>query len=162
VSRLNTAIGVTGIKETTRALAAFDPALKKRLNKTIRTALADVQAGAQAKYPTGAWQIVISNKNMLGSIKTRAGSRGTTGSWADADGGVRAAIFEFAGSTQSGATPQARGLIKHLNEKYGGTGRFLWAAWDERGKKALETIRQGVLAAERDLQSKLDAAGEAY
>lgn len=154
-------IRIDGVKETTRALQAFEPEIKKRLNKTIRQALEIVKGGAEMRYPKGAWQIRINTRNILGSITTKPGTVGGR-RWGDADPGVRAAIFEFAGSTGKGATPQAAGLIESLNIRYGQPGRFLWAAWDANGKAALDTIRDAVYLAERELQTKLDAAGEAY
>lgn len=161
-ARTGTNVRITGVKQTIRALDAFEPEVKKALNKTIRRALNEVKRGAEMRYPNGAWQVRLNNRNLLGSITTRAGTARGAKSWGDADAGVKAAIFEFAGSVQEGRTPQARGLIKSLNLRYGQTGRFLWAAWDAEGQMALDTIRDAVYIAERELQAKLDAAGESF
>jgi hypothetical protein len=156
-----TAIGVEGVAKTVRALDAFAPEIKARLNREIRKALNDTKTRAQSKYPKGAYVTLVNKKKILGSVTTaRGGVNGRR--WGEADAGARAAIFEFAGSRQEGRTPQARGLIKSLNARYGTTGRFLWSAWDETGKDVLDRIRTSVLSAERDLQSKLDSIGESF
>lgn len=159
--RVGTNIRIDNVKKTVAALAAFDPELRKTLNSSIRVALAKVDAAAKSNYPSGAWAIRINNKKILGSIAARAGGkRGTN--WGDSAPGIRAAIFEFAGKNQPGKTPQAQGLINHLNARYGQPGRFLWAAWDQVGSGVLNDIEAAVKSAERDLQANLDAAGEAY
>jgi hypothetical protein len=162
VNRTGQAIEVKGVRETIRALKAFEPEIGKELNKVIRTALNDVKAGAQGRYPKGSWSVRINQKNLLGTIRTSPGTVGDAKSWGDASPGVRAAIFEFAGKYQSGQTPQAKAMIKSLNERYGSPGRFLWDAWDASGEPALAKIREAMLDAERRLQAELDAAGESF
>lgn len=153
-------IEITGVKQTVAALKAFTPDLYKRLNREIRKGLSQVLKGAQGRYPGGAWQLSISQKRILGSISARNGDRAP--SWGDSDPGVKAAIFEFAGSRSQGATPQARGLIESLNRRYGQPGRFLWASWDEQGPGVMEDIAAAVRRAERDLQTRLEAAGDSF
>lgn len=160
VDRVSSNIQINGVKETVEALRAFEPELRKRLNKEIRAALNLVKHGAESRYPKGAWRIKISTKNILGSITTQAGTREKV--WGNSSAGVRAAIFEFAGSVQEGRTPQAKAMIASLNARYGGTGRFLWDAWDDNARAVLTDIKLSVEAAERDLQASLDAAGESY
>lgn len=155
-------IRVENVKETITALAAFEPEIHKRLNVQIRKAMGRIKTRAQGKYPAGAWQVQLNKKRILGSIRTTPGSSLDATRWGEAAPGVRAAIFEFAGSRSAGATPQARGLIKSLNARYGQPGRFLWAAWDEQGNAVLEEIRASVKSAERELQSRLDSRGESY
>ena len=159
--RVSASIEVTGVKATIRALEQFAPEIKARMNKEIRQALALTKTRAQANYPKGAYTLQINKKKLLGSILATPGQR-IDDDWGASSSGVRAAIFEFAGSRQSGRTPQARGLIESLNRRYGTPGRFLWAAWDETGKDALDRIRTSMLAAERDLQAKLDSIGESF
>lgn len=156
----NTAIGVTGIKQTIAALKAFEPELLKSLNKEIRQSMNIVRRAAMAKYPQGGWVVRVNNKKLLGSVGASGGK--VAGRWGDSSPGVKAAIFEFAGSRTAGATPQAQGLIKTLNARYGSPGRFLWSAWDEVGDQVLLNIRDAVQRAERDLQASLDSAGEGY
>lgn len=161
MNRTSTSIEVSGVKETTQALKVFTPEINKRLRREIRSALNDTKVLAQSKYPSGSWSIGFSNKKPLGFIQATAGRR-IDNNWGASDGGVKAAIFEFAGSTQSGRTPQAEGLIRSLNNRYGTTGRFLWASWDQSGKTVLEKIRTSMLEAERDLQATINSAGESY
>lgn len=158
----NTNIRIDGVKQTVAALKAFAPEIQKTMNVTIRAALNDVRTGAQARYPKGSWQININTKKILGSIAARSGGGRVAKRWEDSSPGVKAAIFEFAGKNQPGKTPQAQGLIKSLNARYGAPGRFLWDSWDTNGKDTLDTIANAVRKAERELQAKLDAAGEAY
>lgn len=155
-------INIEGSAQAIRALAAFAPDLQKRLRKEITEALEITQRAALSEYPTGEWAIKFnSGRALFGQITAAArGGRGKT--WGESGGGVRAAIFEFAGSVQEGKTPQAQGLIRHLNEKYGKTGRFLWDAWDRTGKEVLDRIGNSMRQAEAELQSRLDASGEAY
>lgn len=159
--RLGSSIEVTGVKATIRALEVFAPEIRERLNKNIREALATTNIRAKGHFPQGAWVVRINKKKLLGTIMAKPGNR-VDNKWGDSDPGVKAAIFEFAGSRTSGATPQSKGLIASLNRRYGQPGRFLWAAWDETGKDVLDRIRTAMLAAERDLQSKLDSTGETF
>lgn len=161
-TRTSQSIEIRGVKQTIAALKAFEPEIHKALNKTIRTAMNEVKAGAQGRYPSGAWVVRVNAKNLLGTIRTAPGSSAGAKSWREASPGVKAAIFEFAGKYQPGKTPQAKGLIDSLNSRYGSPGRFLWDAWDAQGEAALATIKQAVLDAESVLQSNLDAAGESY
>lgn len=158
--RLGTNIQITGVKQTVAALQAFDPEIKKVLTSQIRESLTKTRTRAIGKYPRGAWSININQKKILGSISARSGARAPR--WGDSDPGVRAAIFEFAGSQQPGRSPQARAMVASLNARYGQPGRFLWAAWDETGADVLDDIRTAVSRAERELQARLDAIGEGY
>jgi hypothetical protein len=155
-------IRVDNVKATIKAINEFAPDLKKRMTKEIRDSLNVVKTRAEGKYPKGAWQVQINNRRILGSIKTRAGSTSYGQRWGDADPGVRAAIFEFAGTRTAGDTPQAKGMIESLTRRYGQPGRFLWAAWDEVGPAALEQIRDAVKKAERELQNRLNETGDSF
>ena len=66
-------IEVTGVRETIRALAAFEPEVKQALNKTIRAALNQTRDAARSRYPKGDWVVRITQKNMLGAIAARGG-----------------------------------------------------------------------------------------
>lgn len=160
-NRAGTNIRITGVKQTVRALKEFQPALYKQMNREIRSALQVVKDRARGKYPTGDWAVRVNTKNLLGTV-TATARGGAAPSWANASGGQRAAIFEFAGSRTMGATPQAKGLIESLTRRYGTPGRFLWAAWDESATQVLSEIEGAVKRAERDLQANLDAAGEGF
>lgn len=155
-------IDVIGVRATVRALKAFAPDVSRRLVKEIRQSLNIIKARAQGKYPLGMWNVRVNNKNMLGTVVAASGGGAPAGRWSDASPGVRAAVFEFAGSTTNGASPQAQGMIEALTRRYGTPGRFLWAAWDEAGKQVLAEIEASVKAAERDLQASLDSAGESF
>ena len=152
-------IEVYGVKKTIGAMEAFAPEIRKRLNKEIRESLNITKARAQSLYPLGAWKITINKRKLLGSLGTAPGTLDPK-KWGDSDPGARAAIFEFVGSSSGGVTPQARGLIRSLNARYGQPGRFLWEAWDETGRDVLDRIRTSLKTAERDLQTKLDSIGE--
>ena len=155
-------IEVTGVRETIRALAAFEPEVKQALNKTIRAALNQTRDAARSRYPKGDWVVRITQKNMLGAIAARGGGGGDSRkSWAALPPGQRAAIFEFINDAPSGR-PQVLGLIDSLNRRYGSPGRFLWDAWDATGEDVIGTIRDAVLQAEARLQEGLNAAGEAF
>lgn len=155
-------IEVRGTRETIRALAAFEPDIKRELNKTIRSALNQTRDAARARYPKGDWVVRITQRNLLGAIAARGGGGGDSSkSWAALPPGQRAAIFEFIDQAPSGR-PQVKGLIDSLNRRYGSPGRFLWDAWDATGENAVDTIRDAVLQAEARLQANLDAAGEAF
>ena len=155
-------IEVKGTRETIRALAAFEPEIKKELNKTIRAALNQTRDAARSRYPKGDWVVRITQRNLLGAVAARGGQGADPKkSWAALPGGARAAIFEFMDNAPSGR-PQVEGLIDSLNRRYGSPGRFLWDAWDATGEDVVGTIRDAVLQAERRLQDGLDAAGEAF
>jgi hypothetical protein len=162
MARQGTNIEIRGVKETMAALKAFEPDLLKSLRKDIRHTLEKTRDAAQGKYPKGAYGVRISARKLLGSVVAMSGGGSVASSWEKSAPGVRAAIFEFAGKVQGGKTPQASGLIRSLNARYGSPGRFLWSAWDEHGKESLEHIKVSVQNAERDLQAKLDSAGESY
>lgn len=156
-----TAIEVTGVRKTVRALKEFTPEIHKAMNKSIRESLKFTKETAQSKYPNGAWSLRVNQTRILGQIAASGGVRDSK-HWGNSSPGVKAAIFEFAGSSQAGRSPGARGLINSLNFRYGSPGRFLWAAWDETGKAVLQDIRLTVQSAERKLQAHLDMTGESY
>jgi hypothetical protein len=53
--------------------------------------------------------------------------------------------------------------IQSFASRFGKPGRFLWAEWDAQGGERIsEEVAAGIRDAERILQAKLDAAGEAY
>lgn len=161
-SRAGTNIEIRGVKQTIRAMKEFEPALYKRMNREIRGALQQVKDRARAKYPKGDWNVRVNQKNLLGTVVATSGGGSFNKSFGESSGGLRAAVFEFAGSTTSGATPQAKGMIESLTRRYGTPGRFLWAAWDESATSVLDQIESAVKSAERDLQAKLDSAGEGF
>lgn len=154
-------IEIQGVKQTIAAMKAFTPEIEKRLGKQIKEALKATKTRAEGKYPKGAWVVGRSNKKLLGYVSAKAGGQ-RAARWEDSAPGIRAAIFEFAGDRNPGATPQARGLINSLESRYGSPGRFLWAAWDETGQAALDKIKDAVESAERELQAHLNSIGEAF
>lgn len=158
-------VKIEGVKQTVTALKAFEPDLHKAMNKEIRAQLSRVRDRAKAKYPAGSWSINLNQKAILGRIAATAGGGGWSNPWrslSKATPGTRSAVLEFIGSSYDGSDPSVRGLIETLNSRYGQPGRFLWSSWDELGGEVLENIKAAVEAAERDLQGKLDAAGEGY
>lgn len=155
-------IRITGVRDTLYAMQQFDPETKKALRKVIREALSETARGAKSEYPQGAWSVSVFNKYRggqlaLGSVKAAGGSRNNP--WNTSDAGVRAAIFEFIGSSYGGNRPQVVNMIQSLTRRYGSPGRFLWDAWDSGGVRRLDDITREVKAAERRLQSLMDAAG---
>lgn len=151
-------VNIEGSYETLRLLGQLFPDLRKTFEKQARKALDVTRRGALSEYPTGKWSIRFNQKSLFGSITAAArGERGDT--WGESGGGVRAAIFEFAGRVQPGRTPQAQGLIRHLYAKYGGTGRFLWDAWDRTGKDVLDGVTLAFRTVEADMQIRLDTVG---
>lgn len=158
---VGTSIEIKGVRSTRNALQNFSPDIKRRMDATIKAALRETRDAAISRYPSGDWVVRVNRRNLLGVIAARAGT-GRGPSLAESGGGVRAAVFEFAGSVGSGATPQASSMIDSLNRRYGQPLRFLWNAWDATGEHVLTTIREAVLQAEAELQARLDAAGETY
>lgn len=156
-----TNIRIDNVKATVAALKEFAPEIQQRMNKEIRTALVKTQTGAKARYPKGSWSISVNTKKILGSISARSGGTRAS-SWEKSSPGVRAAVFEFAGSRGTGKTPQAAAMISSLRARYGEPGRFLWDSWDENGAQALADIESSVREAERDLQAKLNSMGESF
>lgn len=160
--RVGSNIEIQGVRQTVNALIAFTPDVKKALNDSIKESMGEVATRARAKYPKGSYGVQITKRKILGTVYARGGRRGKRWGDSSTSPGVRAAIFEFAGSAGPGKTPQARGMIKSLTERYGQPGRFLWAAWDELGKGVLASIKYDVEKAERELQATLDRIGETY
>lgn len=159
--RVGSSMEITGVRSTVNGLRAFAPDIEQAMDKEIKAALGRTKAVAGMYYPGGKWTVGRSKKKLVGYISaTAGGTRGKT--WGESAGGIRAAIFEFAGTNQSGKTPQAKGLIAHLNSKYGSPGRFLWRAWDETGVDVLHDIAVSVKKAEKELQARLDSEGTAY
>lgn len=159
--RTSVNIEIQGVRKTVAALKAFTPEIHKALNDNIKSALRDTQDTAKSIYPRGAWTVGVSQKKLLGYVAARGGgSRAQV--WGDSSPGVRASIFEFAGTRSSSSRPQVVNMIASLNRRYGTPGRFLWEAWDRSGSGVLLDIRLSVQKAERELQAALDAAGEDY
>lgn len=150
-------IEITGVAASLRAISKFDPEIRKMLNALIKESLMTTRETAKGEYGAGSWTVRLGGRRgMVGSIRANGGSRRNP--WNTSSPGVRAAIFEFAGTRSPGKTPQARAMIRSLNSRYGGTGRFLWDAWDTKGEKALLRIKADVVAVERFIQSELDRA----
>jgi hypothetical protein len=150
---------VGGVKATITALRNLAPDVKREMDKEIRSVMNTIKAGAESRYPDGAWSVKLNAKRLFGSVEAIAGGeRGS--SWRDSGPGVKASVFEFAGKYQAGKTPQAKAMIESLNARYGSPGRFLWDSWDDNKVKALAQIKDAVLRAERELQTRLDMAGD--
>lgn len=157
-TNLGLELEVDGVKSTIAALRNVTPDVKKRLDTTIRAALKWVESGAKSRYPKGAWSIRINQRALFGSIAARSGGERAS-SWSQSAPGVKAAVFEFAGKFQPGATPQASAMIESLNRRYGSPGRFLWSSWDSNSTAVLDTVREAVYQAERELDARLKAGG---
>ena len=155
-----TNVQILGVKATVTALRAFEPEVLKGMNKQIRASMTRVRDGAKAKYPGGSWSVRVNQSKILGQVVTSGGK--ATGSWGTSPGGVRAAVFEFLGTSYGGKRPQVVNAIRSLNARYGRPGRFLWASWEQHGPAVLADIERSVRTAESELQARLDAAGEGY
>ena len=153
-------IQIIGVKGTIDALRVFEPTLYKELNKKIRAILNKTRESAKGEYPRGSWTVAISRKSILGSIQTGRGAKAAV--WGESAPGVRASIFEFAGSRSAGKTPQAKAMIASLERRYGGTGRFLWDAWDRTGTVLLPEIKRAVNDVEAEMQRRMDMRGGVY
>lgn len=151
---------IGGVKATITALRNLAPDVKREMDKEIRSVMTTIKAGAESRYPGGAWSVKLNAKRLFGSVEAVAGGERDPNSWAKSGPGVKAAIFEFAGKYQPGATPQAKAMIDSLNARYGSPGRFLWDSWDDNKVRALGQIKAAVVRAERELQTRLDAAGD--
>lgn len=150
---------VAGVKATITALRNLAPDVKREMDREIRSVMSTVKAGAESRYPGGAWSVKLNAKRLFGSVEAiSGGERGDT--WRDSGPGVKASVFEFAGKYQPGKTPQAKAMIDSLNARYGSPGRFLWDSWDDNKTRALAQIKDAVLRAERELQTRLDTAGD--
>lgn len=149
-------IRIEGLEDTLAALRALEPDVLKRMQKTIRAALAKVKSGASSGAPPG--------HPMSYSIRTSSRGKRTGMRLVAAD--AETAIFEFAGSkglSRSGGaiTPQGAAMVRWL-DGFGKPGRFMWQAWDEH-KDAFERERKAAMTdAEHDLQAHLNAAGEVF
>lgn len=150
---------IGGIKATITALKNLAPDVKREMDREIRLVMTTVKSGAESRYPNGAWSVKLNAKRLFGSVEAVAGGE-RADTWSDSGPGVKAAVFEFAGKYQSGKTPQAKAMIESLNARYGSPGRFLWDSWDANKTRALAQIKNAVLRAERELQTRLDAAGD--
>jgi len=152
-------IRITGIKQTMAALKAFEPDVYKALRKTIRTRIQSVGRGASGRYG-GKYRVSIrdAGKNPGGSITAVAGPRSGQNDWSSP--ATRAVIFEFA---QNASRPGMWAAIQSFESRFGKPGRFLWAEWDAQGGERIsDEAAAEIRDAERILQAKLDAAGEAY
>lgn len=155
-----TRVEVTGVRAVVQALGDFDPETKKALRKVIYDALKVTSTAAKAEYPEGRWKVSVFGKTgggmmALGSIGAAGGVRRNP--WNTSDGGVRASIFEFAGSQSSSDRPQVKNMIASLNSRYGSPGRFLWDAWDSKGNRKLQEVEVAFREAERKLQAIMES-----
>jgi hypothetical protein len=150
---------VGGVKATIAALRNLAPDVKREMDREIRSVMTTIKAGAESRYPAGAWSVKLNAKRLFGSVEAIGGGE-RADTWRDSGPGVKAAVFEFAGKYQPGKTPQAKAMIASLNARYGSPGRFLWDSWDENKTRALAQIKTAVLRAESELQTRLDSAGD--
>jgi hypothetical protein len=152
-------VRIGGIKQTITALRNLAPDVKREMDREIRQVMGTIKAGAESRYPEGSWEIKLNRRRLFGSVEATAGGE-RADTWRESGPGVKAAVFEFAGKYQPGRTPQAKAMIDSLNARYGSPGRFLWDSWDANKTRALAQIRDAVLRAERELQTRLDSAGD--
>lgn len=158
--RTSGGIEVTGVKETMAALKAFEPEVYKAMRKRIRQRIKSVARGATNRYG-GKYKVSIRDAGRTpgGSITAVMGPQPKgRHDWSSPQ--TRAVIFEFA---QNANRPGTKAAIASFQARFGKPGRFLWAEWDAQGgERVAQEVAAEIRDAERILQAKLDAAGEAY
>jgi len=157
-------VNVTGLVETRALLKRFEPDLLKRLDARLNAVARDLKSGAEASFArTGAGGSAYrmrTRSKATGFVKSVTASGGSVSpgqKWSSSPG-VLAAIFEFADGVRSSKpenVARTKSLIATLNSRYGSTGRFLWAAWDERKESALASIKTEVEAVEAEYTARL-------
>lgn len=154
-------IRLEGMSETMNALRAFEPEVYKQLTKLVRSSVNRVKQGAQAIY--GGKYVVRTSyvgKRPSGSVTAIMGAKKSPNDWSDP--ATKAVVFEFAGTRSSGATPQMKGALRFFDTFYGRPGRFLWSAYDSIKGDIERDLKNGMATAERELQRRLDSAGEGF
>jgi hypothetical protein len=142
---------VWGLRDTTKALRAVAPDLKRDMTRRMKAPIAATAAQARGLLPsrTGAARAGIKVKSG-GSSKTRFGFRLTQ---LDAGGSV----IELAAA---GSTAQGQSLVATLDQRYGPPGRFLYRAWDDNERKVYAVVAGTVNDIQAELQQRINAAND--
>lgn len=150
-------IRITGLEETIAALRSLAPDVLKRLNREMRGIGRLIASDAARSAPPGhtlIYRVRMRQRGKKAGMSVMAVDRDT-------------AIFEFAGTKMRNRagngppTPQGLAMINWLNG-FGSPGRFLWDSWDRNKDRIEASIRESMAGAERELQERLNAAGEVF
>jgi hypothetical protein len=141
---------VYGFNEFKKELKAFDPALRKAMDKEIRDTMTGIVAKARGmvpEQPLSGWRVGGAGDRYGGKarlpywnaslakrgIVVRQGgkrSRGsaTTAAWRIANQSAGGAVFEYASSG-----PSESAFVKAIQNVGGRPSRLIWRAWDQAG-----------------------------
>lgn len=156
---------VEGIRETLRTLKTLDKKLERESRKAMRAAVAPLQSGARSRLvaqPLSGWtsgRYAYDQGAASKGVKVRVGGSASKrkASWplvTMTQSNAGGSVFDIAGRSSSGKSPQGRAFIAGLN-RYGAASRSMWASAEDN----LDEVRKGVLeaieATERTLNSAL-------
>jgi hypothetical protein len=156
---------VTGVRETLRDLRQIDPELKRTTNRRIRGAAEPLTQAIRRLIPSAApmsgWtrgRYGFDGGAASAGVRARIGGRvshtssglggfaGGSSSWPllsmeqrDAGG----AVFDIAGRSSSGRTPQGRQFIQNLN-RHGGASRSMWPGVEENIDIVQDEVKRAV------------------
>ncbi len=149
-------IQINGLGDTVAALRSLAPDVLKRLRRRLKSLVSKIGSEAGGFGPPG---------HQL-SYVVRESTRGKRVGMKLSAANAETAIFENAGTrmrSKSGGeiTPQGAAMVRWL-DAFGRPGRFMWEAWDRNKAETEAEIRAEMAAAERELQARLNAAGEVF
>lgn len=136
-------IVIEGLDADRNALEDLEPALRRKLDRDLLTALKSVSqtAATEVDSRTGETAKGYRVKRRGNAFRIENRTRG-------------AAILEFAAVPHC---PQGQSLVNTLNEKYGAPGRILWGAWDAMEPYVLDKVRGIVEDAEFEIERRMAA-----
>lgn len=161
-----------------REMKAFDPELRRAMDKEIRETLKPIATDAKgrvpvspmtnwrkAKKPRGEWgdRLAWDQSTVKKGIRVRQGGKRKKGSatfaaWRITNDSAAGAVFEVAGKKDAGGTLSRRAFIANLSLAGGQPSRLIWSSWDKvNGEKAVtENVRDIVRKYEAMFQAKID------
>ena len=160
-----------------KILKEADPALRKAMDKEIRSFLTPVSSLANTKAPStvlsgwtpaaegsGKWAAKAWDQSTVQrGIAVRQGGKRSKGSatssaWKIINKSAPGAIYELAGKKSKGKTVAGRTFVHMLTERGGSPSRLIWAAWDERGgeKAIIRSVAETINKYENELQRLLN------
>jgi len=177
VAKSDMRVTVTGLRDLKRALTKVAPDLKKEMDKRIRLAIEPVRSRAQNAVPSrplSNW--TATGKDPWGTrlawnagavkagIKIRQGggrSKGTAvlTAWRLSNMNAAGTVYELAGRSGNGSTPQGRAFITNLNRSLPPS-RLIWKAWDDVGGDTTVTpkVLEAIDAAAAEFNQRAAAA----
>lgn len=148
-------MSAVGLRRLRATLQTLDTVASKEFTKAMKAPLQEVQRDAKGLAPRRTGEM---RRGIKFGVYRMSGRR-NFGGYKVWQGSPQGNILEFAGSTNPQGKSHSRSgekLISTLEQRYGGTGRFIWKAFDRKKPKIDKALKDAIRRAEKHIQ---DIAG---